>query len=129
MARDDAQVDVRRTALVPDRTRPLEAEPARAVGDDRRAAGADVLPKPIRLPEVDPRSGQRPAVDGGEHDPGQDVAGADLRPPRRRAAAERAGAVVQRRRQPVAAGADAPVPAAPRPRTMRQATDASSLTT
>ena len=97
VGRDDAKVDVRGTTLVPDRARPLEAEPARAVGDDRRAAGADVLPQPIRLPEMDPRSGQRAAVDGGEDDPGQDVAGADLRPPRRRAAAERAGAVVQRR--------------------------------
>ena len=97
VGRDHPQVDVRRTTLVPDRARPLEPEPARAVGDDRRAARADVLPEPIRLPEVDPCSGQWPAVHGGEDDPGQDVAGADLRPPRRRTAAERAGTVVQGR--------------------------------
>ena len=97
LGRDHAKVDVRRTAVVPDRARPLEAEPARAVGDDGRAAGADVLPEPVRLPEMDPRAGQRPAVHGGEDDAGQDVAGADLRAARRRAAAERAGAVVHRR--------------------------------
>ena len=80
VGRDDAQVDVRRTALVPDRARPFEAEPAGTVGDDRRTAGADILAQPVRLPEMDPRSREWPAVDGGEDDPGEDVARADLRP-------------------------------------------------
>ena len=97
VGRDDPQVDVRRTTLVTDRARPLEPEPARAIGDDGRAAGADVLAKPIRLPEVDPCSREWPAVHGGEDDPGQDMTGADLRPPRRRTASKRAGAVVQGR--------------------------------
>ena len=80
VGRDDAKVDVRRTALVPDRARPFEAEAAGTVGDNRRTAGADILSQPVRLPEMDPRSREWPAVDGGEDDPGEDVAGADLRP-------------------------------------------------
>ena len=47
---------------------------------------------------MNPGSRQRPAVDGGEDGAGEDVAGTDLVAARRRAAAEGAGAVVERRR-------------------------------
>lgn len=96
LARDDAEVDVPRSSLIPDRARTLEAEPARAVSDHGGAAGADVLTAPVRLPEMDPRSAKRAAVDGGEDDPGEDVAGADLRPARRRTTAEGTGTVAER---------------------------------
>lgn len=97
VGRDDTEVDVRRTTLVTDGTRPFEAEAAGTVGDDGRAAGADVLPEPIRLPEMNSRPRQWSAVDGREDDAREDVASPDLRSQRRRAAPERAGPVVQRR--------------------------------
>ena len=94
---NDPQVNVRRTARVGHWTRSLEAEAACSVRHDGRAAGEHVHAAPVRLPEMDACSGDRAAVDGGEDDARQHVAGADLRPPRRRAAAKWSRAVVQRR--------------------------------
>ena len=91
-------MDVRRTAFVGNRRRTLQAEAAGVVRYDGRAARAQVLATPIRLPQVNPGAPERLAVDRGEDDAVEDVPGADLAPSRRCTTAERPRAVVQRRR-------------------------------
>ena len=98
--RDHAEVDVRRGAFVRGRVRALEAEPAAAVGQDGAARGADVPPLRVRLPELDPRAANRLAAQGREDDAGENVPLPDARPYRRRAAAERAEPVGDRRHAP-----------------------------
>ena len=94
---DDPQVDVRLSALVRDGSGSFEAEAPGSVRHHGRTAGAHVVAAPVRLPEMDDGAGDRAAVDRREHDAGQYVAGADLRAPRRRAAAERPCPVVDGR--------------------------------